>query len=138
MGNWKMHVSVTLMAVLGAIFLVCAIGGPPVIAIVLALAAIFMGGLTASIGGTLVLTNVYKINYEIAFSRSFYSGAALIAVIIAVWTAIANLLTGGITSDIVVHLQHTSLVCACVSFAAACATMVTWAVIVFSRRKSGG
>ncbi len=101
--------------------------------------ACVMAGLAAGLIGTLVLTNVYKMNYETAFTRSFWSGTALAAFIVAVWTAVLDLLAGGLTTALVAHLWLVSLDCAFYSFIVAVVTIVIWGVMIFTNgRKHRG
>jgi hypothetical protein len=77
-------------------------------------------------------------NYETAFNRSFIGGGAVVATIILAWTAVLDLLAGGLTSSWVANLWHVSLWCACCSFLIGLGTMVTWGVLVFRNRKHRG
>jgi len=127
--------TIILVLIVGAV--ACATFGLPAFSVVMACLACFLAGLTAAVIGTLVGTNVFAMNYEIAFMRSFWGGIAGSATIVAVWTAVLNLLSGGLTTDLVLHLWQVSLNCAVATFAVAVVTVITWGVLVFGRRKPG-
>ena len=128
-----------ILLFLGGLIVVCELVGLVAFSVVMAAFACVMAGLTAGLIGTLVLTNVYKMNYETAFTRSFWGGTALAALIVVVWTAVLDLLAGGLTTALVAHLWLVSLDCALYSFIVAVVTMVTWGVMIFTNgRKHRG
>ncbi|CAN5636142.1 hypothetical protein BH10CYA1_BH10CYA1_45640 [soil metagenome] len=128
-----LKITIVLLVVIAAV--ACAMFGLPAFSVIMACLACFMAGLTAAMIGVLVGTNVFKINYETAFTRSFWGGIALSAAIVVGWTAVLNLLAGGLTADLVSHLWQVSFDCAVASFAAALVTVASWGVLVFRRRK---
>ena len=125
-----------IILLLGAAGFACAYFGLPAFSVVMACLVCFGFALTAAIAGTLVLTNKYNMNYEDAFTRSFQGGAALAATVILGWTAVLNLIAGGITSGLVQHLWDVSANCAVGTGVIFLVTVVTWAALVFGRRKS--
>jgi hypothetical protein len=121
------------------IFIACAFLGPVAVAVVIATLACLIAGLTGCIIGTLVGTNVLKINYEVAFRRGFVAATALAATVMVTWTAVLDLLAGGLTGSLVANLTHVAYRCAAGSFLVTVVTMVTWGVLVFrSGRKNRG
>jgi hypothetical protein len=127
-----------LTVVIIAAVIACAMFGLVAYSVIMASLACLIGGLTVGFVGTLVLTNKFQMNYEVAFSRSFLSGASLTAAVVVVWTAVLNLLSGGLTANLVSHLWDVSLRCALGGFGAAVVSVVVWASLVFGGRKSGG
>ncbi len=128
-----------LVLFLAGLLVVCEVFGLVAFSVVMAALACFLAGCTAGLAGTLVLTNVYKMNYETAFTCSFWSGIAVMVSIVTVWTAVLNLLAGGLTTALVANLWFVSVWCALSSFIVAVVTMVTWGVMVFTNgRKDRG
>lgn len=111
--------------------------GLPAFSVIMALLACLIAGLTAGFVGTLVLTNKYATNYEVAFTRSFWSGIALSATVVVGWTATLNLLAGGtLLSGLVANLWTVSLDCAIGAFGLLFLSVAVWAVMVFGRRRT--
>ncbi len=125
-----------IILILGAAAFACAYFGLPAFSVVMASLVCFGFALTAAIAGTLVLTNKYQINYEDAFIRSFWGGVALSATVIVGWTALLNVIAGGITAGLVQHLWDVSVNCAVGTGVIFAVTVVSWAALVFGRRKS--
>jgi hypothetical protein len=105
-------------------------------AICISILASGIGGLTAALIGILVLTNFFRKPYESAFNRSFLCGTALVAVVIAAWTAVLDLMAGGTTTGLAANLWHVAPRVALTSFAIAVITFGTWLSLVFSQRRS--
>lgn len=129
-------VKLAILLVIAAATFACVQFGLPAFSVVMACLVCFGFALTAAIAGTLVLTNKYQINYEDAFTRSFQGGVALSATIIVGWTAVLNLIAGGITAGLVQHLWDVSVNCAVGTGVIFAVTVVSWAALVFGRRKS--
>lgn len=126
-----------IILVIAAATLSCLYFGLPAFSVIMALLACFLAGLTAAIIGTLALTNKYGMNYEVAFSRSFFSGVGLSAAVVVVCTAALDLIAGGtLLSGLVEHLWTVSLNCAVGAFAVFIVTLVIWGAMIFGARKS--
>jgi hypothetical protein len=132
-----MGIMLSMVAII-VIAAVCIFGGLTTFSIVSAILGVIMAGLASGIAGILILTNVFKMNYETALNRSFISGAALAAVVILLWTAVLDVSAGGLTVALVPNLWYVAIRVAATSFGLAVATMVTWGVLVFGSRKSKG
>ena len=129
-------IKLAIFFVIAAATVACVQFGLPAFSVVMASLVCFMFALTTAIIGTLVLTNKYHMNYEDAFTRSFRGGVALSAAIIVGWTAVLNIIAGGITANIVQHLWDVSVSCAVGTGVIFAVTLVSWAALVFGRRKS--
>ncbi len=125
-----------ILLVIAAATFACVQFGLPAFSVVMASLVCFGFALTAAIIGTLVLTNKYHMNYEDAFTRSFWSGAALSATVVVGWTVVLNLIAGGITAGLVQHLWDVSVTCAVGTGVIFAVTLVSWAALVFGKRKS--
>jgi hypothetical protein len=124
-----------ILAVLGLIVVAAVIIGQLAIAIVMAGFACLMGGLTGALGGLVIGTNVFKMDYETAFRRWFVGGAFVAATAVMSWTAALDLLDGGLFNSIATNLGYVTFRMAVATFVVACACMGTWAYIVFSKPK---
>lgn len=123
--------------VIAAAVVACALFGLVAYSVIMAALACLVFALTTGAAGTLVLTNKFGMNYEIAFSRSFWGGLAVASIVVLGWTFTLDLLSGGLTVDFVSHLWDVSLRCAIGAFATAVAVVLVWACMVFGARKSG-
>jgi hypothetical protein len=131
-------IKLAIILIIAAAALSCAAFGLVAYSVVMACIACFMAGLTATIIGVLVLTNKFQMNYEVAGVRSFWSGIALMAVVIGAWTAGLNLSDGGLSANFVGNLWDVSLRCAVASFVVAAATLAGWGVLILRARRSRG
>jgi len=120
--------------ILGVLLLFCELVGMIAFSVVSAALACLMGACTAGLA-SIVITKLHKTNYATAFNRSFIGGAAVVATIILAWTAVLDILAGGLTTSWVANLWYVSLWCACCSFLVGLGAMVTWCVMVFRNRK---
>ena len=123
-----------IFLILGGLLLFCEYVGMVAFSVVVAALACLMGACTAGLA-SIVITKLHKMNYATAFNRSFIGAAAVMATIILAWTALLDMLAGGLTTSWVVNLWHVSLWCACCAFLVGLGSMVTWCVMVFRNRK---
>ena len=132
------------MAKFTAIFAIAALvavgvyGNLTIHAIIASVLGVFIAGLTAAIAGILIATKVLKVNYETAFRSSFRWGAACGAAVILLWTGILDLLSGGITVDLMKNLAYAAFHFGFLAFALACAVVLSWDVCVWRTGRKNG
>ena len=89
--------------------------------------ACILGGFATGIVGVLVLTNVFKVNYETAGRRSFVVGAMATALAIVVASLFATSTAGGFLPAFLLVAPSSAIY----AFAGAVVVVLSWLTLVF-------
>lgn len=92
--------------------------------------ACILGGFATGIVGVLVLTNVFKVNYETAGRRSFVVGAIATALAIVVASLLNASTAGGFLPAFILVAPASAIY----AFAGAVVVLLIWGALILSHR----